>query len=118
MLPAGEIVAGWDSHPLKNAALSRRTPDPDIPASRAGEVESQRGKVLNRGDGDWLADRFGGGLPIFPGPKAWARRRPSKGSVTQFNGPRTNIRLTTDISIINGTGTFAPFNVKKILYIS
>jgi hypothetical protein len=26
LLPAGAIVAGWDLHPLKNAALSRRTP--------------------------------------------------------------------------------------------
>ncbi len=28
-------IAGWDSHPLRNAALSRRTP---IPVSRAQEV--------------------------------------------------------------------------------
>src|SRR5664279_2336968 len=29
LLPAG-AVAGWGSHPLENAALSRRTPEPDI----------------------------------------------------------------------------------------
>ena len=23
-------IAGWDSHPLENAALARRTPNPDI----------------------------------------------------------------------------------------
>jgi len=23
-------IAGWDSHPLRNAALTRRTPKPDI----------------------------------------------------------------------------------------
>jgi hypothetical protein len=29
LLPAG-AVAGWDLHPLENAALSRRTPEADI----------------------------------------------------------------------------------------
>jgi hypothetical protein len=29
LLPAG-AVAGWDLHPLENAALSRRTPAADI----------------------------------------------------------------------------------------
>jgi hypothetical protein len=29
LLPAG-AVAGWGSHPLESAALSRRTPDADI----------------------------------------------------------------------------------------
>jgi hypothetical protein len=32
LLPAG-AVAGWDLHPLESAALSRRTPKPDIPRS-------------------------------------------------------------------------------------
>jgi len=26
LLPAGAKIAGWDSHPLENAALARRTP--------------------------------------------------------------------------------------------
>ncbi len=29
-MPAGAIVAGWVLHPLKNAALARRTPITDI----------------------------------------------------------------------------------------
>jgi hypothetical protein len=32
-LLSGWSVAGWDSHPLESAALSRRTPETDIPAS-------------------------------------------------------------------------------------
>jgi hypothetical protein len=31
LLPAGAIVAGWDSHPPKNAAFPRRTPRAVIP---------------------------------------------------------------------------------------
>jgi len=29
LLPAGAKVAGWDFHPLENAALARRTPTSD-----------------------------------------------------------------------------------------
>src|SRR5215813_10359318 len=32
LLPAG-AVAGWDLHPLESAALSRRTPEPDVAIS-------------------------------------------------------------------------------------
>jgi hypothetical protein len=35
LLPAG-AVAGWDSHPLESAALSRRTPTADIQVRSTG----------------------------------------------------------------------------------
>ena len=34
MLPAGAMIAGWVSHPLGNAALSRRTHKPDVKAGK------------------------------------------------------------------------------------
>jgi hypothetical protein len=38
LLPAG-AVAGWDLHPLENAALSRRTPVADIPRSASNSPQ-------------------------------------------------------------------------------
>ncbi len=48
MLPAGAIVAGWDLHPLKNAALPRRTPIRDINVA-LGERTTLREKLIKTG---------------------------------------------------------------------
>jgi hypothetical protein len=45
LLPAGAKVAGWDFHPLENAALARRTPQGDI-GSRISNVSNQKNFVF------------------------------------------------------------------------
>jgi hypothetical protein len=33
-------IAGWDSHPLENAAFARRTPTPALPGSKKGDPKA------------------------------------------------------------------------------
>jgi hypothetical protein len=58
LLPAGAF-AGWDSHPLESAALSRRTPNSDIGIS----VDSKSDVVIEKETG-----RFSITSVISPSP--------------------------------------------------
>jgi hypothetical protein len=61
-------IAGWDSHPLRNAALSRRTPEPDVGLGQKASATHM--SVLRRRD----EHRANADTAYFPGAGQMKRR--------------------------------------------